>query len=139
MPRRIPPRRGKAERQHCDWFVERRLLQDEVAALSRQLHERDALDERIEGCIHGLFQRLQRVETRNMALTHALEQAGVEIPATPQHSSREGSGDGAAPTPRGEGVDVLEEATALSSALATRAKATAPGGDTVPEEAAAEG
>lgn len=33
---------------HCDWFVEKKLLQERVAGLTRQLNERDVLDQKIE-------------------------------------------------------------------------------------------
>mmetsp|Transcript_11310 Transcript_11310/g.36128 ORF Transcript_11310/g.36128 Transcript_11310/m.36128 type:complete len:447 (+) Transcript_11310:3-1343(+) len=66
---------SEAERKTCDWYVEKRLLEDKVKGLSREVQRRDALEEKIEACVHALFQRLQQVEADNVALRHQLELA----------------------------------------------------------------
>lgn len=68
-------RSSEAERKTCDWYVEKRLLEDKVKRLAREVQRRDALEEKIEACVHSLFQRLQQVEADNVALRHQLGMA----------------------------------------------------------------
>lgn len=61
------PRRAAAL-LHPRRFVEKRLLEQKVQALSGQIDERDRLESSIEARIFSLFGRLQQLEDTNLRL-----------------------------------------------------------------------
>lgn len=62
----------EAERQHCDWFVEKRLMEDRLAALTAEIREQDEMADRMELCVHSLFERLRQLEITNHNLRRKL-------------------------------------------------------------------
>mmetsp|Transcript_29219 Transcript_29219/g.69237 ORF Transcript_29219/g.69237 Transcript_29219/m.69237 type:complete len:459 (-) Transcript_29219:40-1416(-) len=62
----------EAERQHCDWFVEKRLMEDRLAALTGELREQGEIADKMEVCVHSLFERLRQLEITNHNLRRKL-------------------------------------------------------------------
>ena len=40
----------EAEQQHCDWFVEKRLMEERMNSLMSEIKERDAMEDKMEVC-----------------------------------------------------------------------------------------
>ena len=57
-----------AERKQCDFFVERKLLEQQMMTLTRELEERGKLEERINSCIEGIRSQLEALRAENAAL-----------------------------------------------------------------------
>jgi len=74
------------EKQSCDWYVEKRLLQDRLHALESEMSQRDQLEGQIDGKMLALFSRLKSLEDANVRLEQdnegLREKAGLH--ATPQ-------------------------------------------------------
>ena len=70
----IPGRTAALSPRHCHTsrYVEKRLLQDHIAKLEAAARERDALDNEIETCVCGLFERLRLLEATNEELAARL-------------------------------------------------------------------
>jgi hypothetical protein len=85
-------RREEAESAHCDWYVEKALLQERVGGLQAQIAARDAMEERMEACVYAIFERLQGLELANYRLRERLHHRGTE--------ERDGDVDG--PRSRGD-------------------------------------
>ena len=81
----------EAEQQNCDWYVEKKLRDERIAELTREIGERDALEDKMEvrrraevldsattliscllalsqTCVHSLFERLKQLEVTNHKL-----------------------------------------------------------------------
>ena len=56
------------EKQACDWYVEKRLLQDRLQALEHEIGQRDQLEGEIDGKMLALFSRLKALEDANLRL-----------------------------------------------------------------------
>ena len=70
------------EKKSCDWYVERRLLQDRLQALESEIGQRDQLEGQIDDKMLALFGRLKALEDQNLRLEQTNEslrqKAGVE-------------------------------------------------------------
>ncbi|GAX82417.1 hypothetical protein CEUSTIGMA_g9845.t1 [Chlamydomonas eustigma] len=67
----------ESEKQMSDWYVEKRLLEQQISRLKEEVAQRDKLDSEMEVCLCGMFERLRLLEETNAQLTARLEQAGV--------------------------------------------------------------
>ena len=71
------------EKQSCDWYVEKRLLQDRLQALESEIGQRDQLEGQIDGKMLALFSRLKSLEDANVKLEQDNEKlaakAGVKV------------------------------------------------------------
>merc|ERR1719487_2425958 len=56
------------EKQSCDWYVEKRLLQDRLQALEGEIGQRDQLEGQINDKMVALFSRLKGLEDANLRL-----------------------------------------------------------------------
>lgn len=65
----------QAEQQHCDWFVEKRLMEERISSLTAQVAERDEIEDKMELCVHSLFERLRQLEITNHNLRRKLGMA----------------------------------------------------------------
>ena len=61
------------EKKSCDWYVERRLLQDRLQAMEEEIGQRDQLEGQIDGKMLALFGRLQALEDQNLRLEQSNE------------------------------------------------------------------
>ena len=61
------------ERKSCDWYVEKRLLQDRLQALESEISSRDQLEGQIDGKMLALFSRLKSLEDANLRLEQSNE------------------------------------------------------------------
>ena len=61
------------EKKSCDWYVEKRLLQDRLQALENEIGQRDQLEGQIDGKMLALFSRLKALEDANVRLEQANE------------------------------------------------------------------
>ena len=70
------------EKQSCDWYVEKRLLQDRLQALESEIGQRDEIDGQIDHKMLALFSRLKSLEDANIRLEQNNEElrqkAGVQ-------------------------------------------------------------
>ena len=57
-----------AEKQQCDAFVEKRLIEHQLKQVAADVSVRDELETKIEGCITGMFERMQILEAENLQL-----------------------------------------------------------------------
>uniref|UniRef100_A0A7S3EVH0 Uncharacterized protein n=1 Tax=Haptolina ericina TaxID=156174 RepID=A0A7S3EVH0_9EUKA len=62
------------EKKTCDGYVEKRLLQDRLAALEAEIQQRDSLDGEIDSKMVSLFNRLKQLEDTNIQLEQSNEQ-----------------------------------------------------------------
>jgi len=62
------------EKKTCDGYVEKRLLQDRLAALEAEIQQRDSLDGEIDSKMVSLFNRLKQLEDTNLQLEQSNEQ-----------------------------------------------------------------
>jgi hypothetical protein len=60
------------------------MLEDHIARLREEVAARDRLDQEIESCVAGLFERLRLLEASNEDLRGRLTAAGVDPGAPPQ-------------------------------------------------------
>jgi len=81
------------EKDSCDWYVEKRLLQDRLQALESEIGQRDELEGAIDSKMLALFSRLKSLEDANLQL----EQKNEEL------SQKAGLADEAQPGTSGEG------------------------------------
>ena len=110
------------EKQSCDWYVEKRLLQDRLAALEGEIGQRDELDGKIDGKMLALFNRLKALEDANLKLEVSNEElraqqetagpagpapAPVPAPVPVGRAADAGAGAGAGAPPEGEGASVV--------------------------------
>ncbi|DAZ98678.1 TPA: hypothetical protein N0F65_008804 [Lagenidium giganteum] len=58
----------EVEQQTCDSYVQKRLVEEELQRVARDVQARDAVDVQIEQCMMGVFERLHQVEVENMQL-----------------------------------------------------------------------
>ncbi|OQR87845.1 hypothetical protein ACHHYP_07996 [Achlya hypogyna] len=58
----------ETEKRNCDSYVAQKLLEDEMASVVQGVEERDAIDDQIDKCMLGLFERLHHVERENVQL-----------------------------------------------------------------------
>ena len=56
------------EKKSCDWYVEKRLLQDRLQALESEIGQRDQLEGQIDDKMLALFARLKALEDANLKL-----------------------------------------------------------------------
>ena len=61
------------EKESCDWYVEKRLLQDRLKALEGEMVQRDELEGEIDGKMLSLFNRLKQLEDENVRLEQSNE------------------------------------------------------------------
>ena len=70
------------EKKSCDWYVEKRLLQDRLQALESEIGQRDQLEGQIDEKMLALFSRLKSLEDANVKLEQSNEElrtkAGVQ-------------------------------------------------------------
>ena len=70
------------EKKSCDWYVEKRLLQDRLQALESEIGQRDQLEGQIDEKMLALFSRLKSLEDANVKLEQRNEElrtkAGVQ-------------------------------------------------------------
>lgn len=59
------------DRRESDLYVEKRLLEQRVEALQREIQERDRLDTEIETCVCALFEKVSFLERENLRLQGA--------------------------------------------------------------------
>ena len=59
------------DRRESDLYVEKRLLEQRVEALQREIQERDRLDTEIETCVCALFEKVSFLEKENLRLQGA--------------------------------------------------------------------
>ena len=58
----------RAEQQQCDWYVERRLLEQQVAHLTIDVSNRDELESSIQQCVADITMQLAALKTENAEL-----------------------------------------------------------------------
>ncbi|KAL1523611.1 hypothetical protein AB1Y20_018547 [Prymnesium parvum] len=75
------------EKKNCDSYVEKRLLQDRLAALEREMAARDELEGEIDGKMVALFNRLKQLEDANLNLEQEKEQLKGKLGAHPAELS----------------------------------------------------
>jgi len=63
----------ESERHLSDWYVEKRMLEEHITKLNSEIVERDNLDQQIQSCVCGLFERVHLLETENAELQRRLE------------------------------------------------------------------
>ncbi|GFH15714.1 uncharacterized protein HaLaN_11994, partial [Haematococcus lacustris] len=68
----------ESERQLSDWYVEKRMLEQHIARLREEVAQRDRLDQEIESCVCGLFERMHQLELANEQLRSQLAADGEE-------------------------------------------------------------
>jgi hypothetical protein len=73
-----------AEQQSCEQYVQKRLVEQQLGVVAKDVQRRDELEGRIDECIHAMFERLQQLELENAGLRTQMEDGG-------------GSGSGARP------------------------------------------
>ena len=61
------------EKKSCDWYVEKRLLQDRLQALESEIGQRDQLEGQIDDKMLALFNRLKMLEDANLRLEQSNE------------------------------------------------------------------
>ena len=61
------------EKKSCDWYVEKRLLQDRLQAMEKEIGERDQLEGKIDDKMLALFDRLKSLEDANLRLEQSNE------------------------------------------------------------------
>ncbi|KAF0694183.1 Aste57867_14920 [Aphanomyces stellatus] len=61
----------ETEQQNCDEYVAKRMLEQEIQKVTKDVKERDEIDDRIEKCMFGVFERLHQVEQENIKLREA--------------------------------------------------------------------
>ena len=61
------------EKKSCDWYVEKRLLQDRLQAMEKEIGERDQLEGKIDDKMLALFGRLKALEDANLRLEQSNE------------------------------------------------------------------
>ncbi|KAJ9528333.1 hypothetical protein QJQ45_014308 [Haematococcus lacustris] len=66
----------ESERQLSDWYVEKRMLEQHIARLREEVAQRDRLDQEIESCVCGLFERMRQLELANEQLRSQLAAEG---------------------------------------------------------------
>jgi hypothetical protein len=63
------------------------MLEDHIARLREEVAARDRLDQEIESCVAGLFERLRLLESSNEDLRSRLTAAGLEPGPQPDLSA----------------------------------------------------
>ncbi|OQS00378.1 hypothetical protein THRCLA_05971 [Thraustotheca clavata] len=58
----------ETEKKSCDAFVAKKMLEEEMSKVVQDVTERDAIDDQIDKCILGVFDRLHQVELENIKL-----------------------------------------------------------------------
>ena len=76
------------EKKSCDWYVEKRLLQDRLQALESEIGQRDQIEGQIDDKMLALFNRLKMLEDANLRL----EQSNEMLRAKAGDTSGEGGG-----------------------------------------------
>ena len=61
------------EKRSCDWYVEKRLLEQKMSGMEAELAQRDELDGEIENKMVALFSRLKQLEDANLQLEQTNE------------------------------------------------------------------
>ena len=61
------------EKKSCDWYVEKRLLQDRLQALESEIGQRDQIEGQIDDKMLALFNRLKMLEDANLRLEQSNE------------------------------------------------------------------
>jgi hypothetical protein len=62
------------EKKSCDWYVEKRLLQDRLQAMEAEIGQRNQLDGQIDDKMLALFARLKSLEDANLRLEQSNEE-----------------------------------------------------------------
>eukprot|EP00741_Cyanophora_paradoxa_P001058 tig00000455_g1019.t1 len=78
------------EQRSCDWFVDKRLLESQLARLSKELAERDRIDAQISDSVSALLERIERLEGENRTLRSAA--AAAASAASGEHRREDGEG-----------------------------------------------
>jgi hypothetical protein len=73
-----------AEQQSCEQYVQKRLVEQQLGEVAKDVQRRDELEGRIDECVHAMFERLQQLE---------LENAGLRI--TAEDNAKDGANNGA--------------------------------------------
>ena len=68
------------EKRSCDWYVEKRLLQDRLQALEGEIGQRDQLEGAIDDKMLALFSRLKALEDANLRLEQTNEELKAKVP-----------------------------------------------------------
>ena len=68
------------EKRSCDWYVEKRLLQDRLQALEGEIGQRDQLEGAIDDKMLALFSRLKALEDANLRLEQTNEELKLKVP-----------------------------------------------------------
>ncbi|CAK4066321.1 unnamed protein product [Aphanomyces euteiches] len=63
----------ETEQQNCDEYVAKKMLEQEIQKVAKDVKERDDIDDKIEKCMFGVFERLHQVEQENLKLREAHE------------------------------------------------------------------
>ncbi|ETV65246.1 hypothetical protein H257_17966 [Aphanomyces astaci] len=63
----------ETEQQNCDDYVAKKMLENEMAKVTTDVKERDNLDDQIEKCMLGVFERLHQVEQENIQLRDSIK------------------------------------------------------------------
>jgi hypothetical protein len=79
----------ESEKQQSEWFVEKRMLEQNIQKLTEEVGERDRLDQEIESCAADMFARLKYLEETNASLTAQLEAAGLPVTGQQQQQQRQ--------------------------------------------------
>jgi len=66
------------EKKSCDWYVEKRLLQDRLQALEQEIGSRDQIEGQIDDKMLALFSRLKALEDENLRLEQSNESLRVK-------------------------------------------------------------
>jgi hypothetical protein len=61
----------ESEKVLGDWYVEKRLLEEQLAQLHAELAERDRMDGEVERCFCSLYERIQSLDAENAQLRAA--------------------------------------------------------------------
>ena len=75
------------EKQSCDWYVEKRLLQDRLQALEHEMGQRDELEGAIDDKMLALFSRLKALEDANLRLEQNNEELRQKAGANEANAS----------------------------------------------------
>jgi hypothetical protein len=57
-----------AEKEQCDAYVQKRLVEHQLKQVAADVQARDELETKIESCIAGMFERMQALEAENAHL-----------------------------------------------------------------------
>ncbi|ETW07347.1 hypothetical protein, variant [Aphanomyces invadans] len=65
----------ETEQKNCDDYVAKKMLENEIYKVTKDAREREDLDNQIEKCMFGVFERLHQVEQENIRLREAHERS----------------------------------------------------------------